>query len=224
MVSNSTLKRYAFTLIELIFAIVVIAISVISLPMMTQVTSKGIEKNLVQEAIFASVAEINMATTYIWDENSFIDDNESSSNTNDLSRVLWTGTTNDCTGPVGGIHRRGGHINRRCIDNNDTRIYTGVNYLNALEAAVGANQGYKSIYDIGGKSAEGYKELYTSRLDVVLCNPAANCQQFGDGTNDSNFNLKEISVTVQNSNGDIVTLLRTYSANIGEVPYAREPL
>jgi prepilin-type N-terminal cleavage/methylation domain-containing protein len=58
------LHRLAFTMIELIFAIVIIAISVMSLPMMTQVTSAGIERNLVQEAIFASVAEINLATTY----------------------------------------------------------------------------------------------------------------------------------------------------------------
>ena len=223
MVKNS--KRYAFTLIELIFAIVVIAISVISLPMMTQVTSKGIETNLVQEAIFASVAEINMATTYIWDENSFIDDNESSSNTNDLSRVLWTGTTNDCNGPFGGIQRRGGHINRRCIDNPATRIYTGVNYLNALEAAEGANQGYKSIYDVADTHASGYKDLYTSKLDVVLCKPATNCpDRFGDNSNDSNFNLKRITVTVKNSNGDVVTSLTTFSANIGEVPYARRSL
>ncbi|WP_366755894.1 type II secretion system protein [Sulfurimonas sp.] len=58
------IHKYAFTLIELIFAIVIIGISVMSLPMLTQVTSSAIEKNLVQEAIFASVAEINLATTY----------------------------------------------------------------------------------------------------------------------------------------------------------------
>ena len=50
--TSSTSKRFGFTMIELIFAIVIIAISVMSLPMMTQVTNKGLEESLVQEAIF----------------------------------------------------------------------------------------------------------------------------------------------------------------------------
>lgn len=48
--------RGAFSMIELIFAIVVIAISALSLPMMTQTTSTGVFKNLeTQEAIFKAV-------------------------------------------------------------------------------------------------------------------------------------------------------------------------
>ena len=63
-------RRAAFTLIELIFAIVIIAISVISLPMMSQTVSEGIDANIVQEAIFASATELNEAVTAHWDENS----------------------------------------------------------------------------------------------------------------------------------------------------------
>lgn len=48
--------KNGFTMIELIFAIVVIAISVMSLPTMIQATSSGVEKNLeAQEAIFKAV-------------------------------------------------------------------------------------------------------------------------------------------------------------------------
>lgn len=48
--------RTAFTLIELIFAIVIIAISVVSLPMLSQATSSGVGKNLeTQEAIFKAL-------------------------------------------------------------------------------------------------------------------------------------------------------------------------
>jgi len=48
-------NRYAFTMIELIFAIVIIAISVISLPMITQVTTNSSALNLeADEAIFAA--------------------------------------------------------------------------------------------------------------------------------------------------------------------------
>ncbi len=48
--------KKAFTLIELIFAIVIIAIAVVSLPTMVQVTSSGVAKNLeTQEAIFKAI-------------------------------------------------------------------------------------------------------------------------------------------------------------------------
>lgn len=48
--------KNAFTMIELIFAIIVIAISVVSLPTMIQATSSGVEKNLeAQEAIFKAI-------------------------------------------------------------------------------------------------------------------------------------------------------------------------
>ncbi|MEA2072664.1 MAG: prepilin-type N-terminal cleavage/methylation domain-containing protein [Campylobacterota bacterium] len=58
----------AFTLIELIFAIVIIAISVISLPTMTDATSSGVAKNVeVQEAIFKAIVMTKSAVG----ENSF---------------------------------------------------------------------------------------------------------------------------------------------------------
>jgi len=48
--------KKAFTLIELIFAIVIIGISFMSVPMMIQATSTGVAKNLeVQEAIFKAI-------------------------------------------------------------------------------------------------------------------------------------------------------------------------
>lgn len=49
-------SKRAFTLIELIFAIVIIGISFMSVPMMIQVTSTGVAKNLeTQEAIFKAI-------------------------------------------------------------------------------------------------------------------------------------------------------------------------
>ena len=57
-----------FTLIELIFAIVIIAISVMSLPTMTEVTSSGVAQNVeVQEAIFKAIVKTKSAVG----ENSF---------------------------------------------------------------------------------------------------------------------------------------------------------
>lgn len=48
--------RTAFTMIELLFAIVIIAFSVLAIPMISQVTSKGLESTIeAQEAIFKAV-------------------------------------------------------------------------------------------------------------------------------------------------------------------------
>lgn len=218
---SHTPQRFAFTMIELIFAIVIIAISIMSLPMMTQVTSSAMEKSLVQEAIFASVAEINLATTYVWDENSLIDANDSSTAENDLSRVLNLTSTCIPTGiTVGGVEiiRKTGHINRRCINNNLTARYTGTDYLYALEASKHPSS---TVYIGENTSSQGYKQNYYSILDVENCD-SGNCVPFGLEAN--NIDLKEITLTVQNDNNETVTLLRTYSANIGEVAYANEVL
>ena len=227
--ASHSLHKNAFTMIELIFAIVIIAISVMSLPMMTQVSSSSMEKNLVQEAIFATVAEINMATTYVWDQHSLLDANDTSSTFNDLSRVLNT-TVGDCFQTGGEIDidgtpllRKLGHINRRCIKNSSTgRLITSNHdeYKDSLEVP---EHGYEAIFT-GTTSAAGYKQAYDSSLNITNCD-TGNCQQFGTISN--NIDLKEIEVSIRKEDdlsNEVVTLLRTYSANIGEVAYTSKGL
>ena len=198
-------KRFAFTMIELIFAIVIIAISVMSLPMVTQVTQRGIESNIVQEAIFAASSELMGATAGYWDENSMQDMNVSH-----LSRVI--DISNDCNNTT---KLRPGHINqpyhRRCLDDLTT---------NANNAAGG------SVYDLDdaekttasvmfvlpgtdGTSA-GYKELYKSTIEVT---PSA-----------TNNNVKIITVRITDENNNNVTVLRAQSANVGEIDYYKRML
>lgn len=216
-------NRLAFTLIELIFAIVIIAISVISLPMMNQTVAKGLEGNLAQEALFSAISEINIATSYAWDENSLLDTNLSTaSGVDTLSRVIRTGTTGDCAdsglndSAGNDINRRTGHINRRCLNNLATVPYNiaATDYVLSLNAS-------KHDYNItvegtaSTTSSTGYKKEYESKLDVVRCD--GTCVDFGDA---NNINMKEITVTIRDSSDDsVITLLRTYSANIGEVAY-----
>lgn len=184
-------SKLAFTMIELIFAIVIIAISVMSLPMMVQVTSRGIESNIVQEAIFAASAELIGATSGYWDDNSMQDINISH-----LSRVI------DISGDCNNDRLRPGHIaqplHRRCLDSNTTAARNApggaVDDLN--DAAI-----TQSIFtDIG--SAEGYKNNYTSTISVVL-----------------NGNIKTITSTITDAVPTTIVLLRAQSANVGEIDY-----
>jgi len=192
-------KKSAFTLIELIFAIVVISISVTSLPMMTQTTSKAIDGNLVQEAIFAASAELNGAVTAHWDENSMIDDKDS------LARVI--DIDDNCTD-----NRLLGHINqplhRRCLDssNTDPLDTTDDSDIYALEDMAHDSQ---NIFDTDATNAQGYKRKYNSTVDITR--PA--------NFNGSNDHIKEILLTVTDTDSNTITILRTYSANIGEIDY-----
>jgi len=195
--------RVAFTMIELIFAIVIIGITVISLPMMTQATSKGIEDNLVQEAIFAASAELNLAVTAHWDENSI-----EPGSTDTLARVINTGFCNNIT------KLRPGHISqplhRRCLDSSTTPIASS--NTGAVDALEDAAHGSKNIFTTTITDQAGYKKKYKS---IVTVTPSAIFDEA------SNQNMKKITVTIYDTKipPNIVTVLNTYSANIGEVDY-----
>lgn len=203
------LSRFAFTLIELIFAIVIIGIAVLSLPVMTQITSKGIESNILQEAIFAGSAELMGATAYYWDRDSMQD-----SDFSHLSRVIDIGAIrceNNASSPR--YRLRTGHIeqpfHRRCLDSNET---TSANVSDAgfpnLNNAVHVSQ---TIFTDETANASGYKESYRSIVTV----------EHLDQTGAANVNVKKITVTVTDSATPAkdITRLSTYSANIGEIDY-----
>lgn len=199
-------RRSAFTFIELIFAIVIIAITVLSLPVMNQALSKGNDAALVQEAIFAATTELNQATTYRWDENSL----EAKTA---YSRVVPTSNT-DCNTN----HLRPGHIpnqtlHRRCTNNDALRPSTigiDTNDNDIADDLDDTNGTTSNMYSDDASTASGYKKDLNIRTDV-------NYVAFGDITKDEK-NMKKISVTVSNADGT-VALLSTYSANIGEVGY-----
>ena len=194
-------KRFAFTMIELIFAIVIIAISVMSLPMMTQVTQKGIESNILQEAIFAASAELMGATAGYWDEVSMRDVNVSH-----LSRVIDIGTSNDCNNTT---KLKPGHINqpfhRRCLDENPTAITDLDKNITSIYSLDDAAHGAQDIFVNTATDETGYKKLYKSEIDVSLSS--------------TDNNIKIITATVTDSDGNPITVLKTQSANIGEIDY-----
>lgn len=199
------LKHTAFTLIELVFAIVIIAISVLSIPMITQVTSKGIERNIVQEVIFATGTILTESTTYYWDLHSLDDANTTS---NGYSRVVNAGSCQ----AVGADYKRIGHINRQCLDDNTT----SPDNIGDFTSIEWASTVYNNL-DIltGNPNAATYKDNYNATVNVTHCATGL-CTQFGQEINNSN--LKEIEISIIGTwSSDILVRLRTYTANIGEV-------
>jgi len=190
-------KKSAFTLIELIFSIVIISIAVISMPTITQVSSKGIENSLVQEAIFTASTELSQAQSYYWDENSV-------ESANTLARVINL-NNNDCNSVT---KLRPGHINqpkhRRCLNNNTTPLLNAaggtINDLNDL------SHNQASIFDLAfSADADGYKQDYNSTF--IITYPQAG--------------VKKITSTIV-SNNNIISSLSAYSCNIGEIDYHKK--
>jgi type II secretory pathway pseudopilin PulG len=185
-------------MIELIFAIVIIGISIISLPMMIQVTGQSMKSNLAQEAIFAASAELNQVLSYKWDMNS-------QEIIGELSKVIHTSST-DCNSSDGA--QRPGHVHRMCLNDDETIVTPSIATGGDGNNSLGSNQVTdEDIFEGGVAGQSGYKELYTMDIDVDFAD-------FDPGYS-TGENIKEIEITVKDSDGDLV-VLKTYSANIGE--------
>jgi competence protein ComGC len=222
-------KRAAFTFIELIFAIVIISVVVMSLPVMSNLLSKGVETNIVQEAIFAAATEINEVTSYHWDDNS-VDTNYSRAGVINVDNSCESNTSKQR------YRLRPGHIlqvyHRQCIQNlalsaADANISKTASVDDVAEALKNALQ--DSTATSVSTDASGYKDIYKTQVSVehnvsTLSNIKINNATPTTASADLQDNIKRITVTIwgRDSNGNYtvkLTSLRTYIANIGEVDY-----
>ncbi|MDA7817017.1 type II secretion system GspH family protein [Sulfurimonas sp.] len=198
MVKKSYKK--AFTLIELIFAIVIMSIAVMSLPMMARITSETIENNILQEAIFAGSTELMGASAGYWDTNSMSDNNMSH-----LSRVVDIGSSCENNTSSSRNRLRPGHIaqtlHRRCVDDTSGNVDDSANatFISLNNAHHSTND---ELFTDNITNATGYKETYRSTLLVTRA---------GD--------IKTLTSLVTDNDGNLITRLRMQSANIGEIDY-----
>jgi len=215
--------RKAFTLIELIFAIVVISIVLLSLPSLTQATNESSEGSLAQEAIFIASAKIAQVLTYHWDENSV-----------DNTVLLSTAKVVDVAGGdaayarEGTSTRRKGHLlqdrHRKFHDNAiATRAVAGIIVDKAANQTLDIDDETGTVaLDNAAIASLGYKRTYTLTTAVDYVSDAATPT---DGMNfnlsdtaSGESNLKMVEVSVSDTSG-LITTLRGYSANIGEIDY-----
>ncbi len=226
-------KRAAFTLIELIFAIVIISIVFLSLPSLSSTNSDAVDTSLVQEAIFPMSARLSQALSYRWDDNS-----ESNATTNDSeARVVDFNTTGGALDRIVNTDFRVGHI-----DTGERKYHrsfhprTGqIAFWAAGVGAADANStndiddfdtnGNVNLYTKNG-DLEGYKKHYLVDIDVNYFNDAAGAVFTAASIiGNSNMKIITISLDIPLSDGSVDTdavVLRSYAANIGEVlPYSR---
>ena len=210
--------RSATSMIELVFAIVIMGIAVMSLPLiLTQVESNNAFA-LQQESILAAKAEIGNILTYEWDANSY-DSNDSH------SFVLTTNGDSELN-PTAGTQRRVGHINadyRRKFSpvarQASAIVPDGI--LNDVDDFNGASN---PLTVTAGEDAGALDYVFnlnlTTRVNYADDNATYNISPLnGFALNFANApatptNIKVISVTV--SGGDQNITLRSFTCNIGE--------
>lgn len=215
-------KHAAFTMIELVFAIVIISIAVISLPMMTQINAKGLSENIKQEAIFIASAKLMQVLSFPWDKRA-IDAN----NTFDSAKVVDLGLAGssygrkdlsgaDSTNSIFRIGHVRDDLHRRFFNYNDNNITH-----NSPSVGIGIEDQTTSS-NIDGDRKIGYKNRYKTTISVSYVNDSSAPDVLSTTTAVGQTNLKLVEVKVEdNSTGvlDTVVLLRSYVANIGEVDY-----
>ncbi|WP_428738120.1 prepilin-type N-terminal cleavage/methylation domain-containing protein [Sulfurimonas sp.] len=202
-------RRYAFTMIELIFAIVVIAVVVMSLPTMTQSVDQSSEDNIVQEAVFASQAILSEAISSYWDANSQFDAIISGG----LSRTINTGNCN--IGLNGQPNQRTGDVTRRCLSDLTVAVSNNAAIAYTIDNLAAQWNGNNIFTSTASKAA--YKSNYTATAAVTQCSNGAGC---GFGAVAINPDLKQLRITIRDG-GVAVVVLRAFSANIGDISIAK---
>jgi prepilin-type N-terminal cleavage/methylation domain-containing protein len=227
-------RRSAFTLIELIFAIIIIAIVVVSMPLMMKTNEEAIEANIAQEAIFASSAKMMQVLSYPWDANA-----TDSTNPNTYGKVV------DVTGVTSEYNRsnengdyntsssyRVGHIlqdNHRRFHDATLATTHQINAITSTQNPTALNNANQSsvALEIAGVAATkgsstGYKNAYKMDVDVsFIPDTPSSTFNFASEGSSTKSNMKLIKVTIKNSDDKILTVLRSYSANIGEFDFAK---
>ena len=213
-------------MIELIFAIVIISISVLAIPTMTQVNATSMEDNIKQEAIFAASAKMMQLYSFYWDENS-------KRPTITDAAVLDTKNGNGAYArfPDNNSSLRVGHVNQEnhrqfFMFNNPTSIATNLGDDNATVLGLDEQTFNNIAFTANGASATGYKKRYTTSTLVthISDTPTAATFVLGQASNALNTNLKLIRVTVQEIGSPDPVVLYSYSANIGTFTYFHRKL
>ncbi len=215
--------RHGFTFIELVVAIVVIGIAMMSVPLLLSQSSRTNEFSISQEAVLAGSTKIGNILTYPWDDKlvSEVDVKHILDVTNgdlDLDRFPDNNST-----------RRKGNFKanfRRKFDTNLTFASVVLGRVGDTNASA-----YNDIDDFNGVSETitsggtgdylmdlnlSTKVFYISDDANYSSSPTLNFGDLNASLVTPTTNLKMIEVKVVNrTNHQLVTTLRAFSANIG---------
>ncbi len=221
-------RRHAFTMIELIFAIVIMSIVIISMPMLMRTNSKAMEANIIQEAIFSTSATIMQNLSYPWDNDSNTSDGSYNkivaipNGTVAYNRYYNSQGTHDTNGSfrVGNILENG---HRRF--HSYTSLDANITSLTTTNPNPLCQKSTVSQFINNGATASGYKNTYETVTTISYIPDINNANAIfvfaATGETTTPTNIKLVTVTIKNyQTQKSLVVLKSYTANIGETDFA----
>ncbi len=222
------MKR-GFSLIEVVFSIVIIAISLMSVPMLLKESAKSNEFSMMQEAILATSTKMGNILSYSWDKNSYDSSNkilrtlDVLNGDSELDRVTTGANDNNL---------RVGHIfadkRRRFFDNINPGAKNPDTTITVANKQ-SLNDFHGETTTIGGSGGFDYKDAGMSMTsNVYYVSDSANYNQTNFVANitpsttnpitsnaqSTNIKMVEVNTTMPTLGQSII--LRSYLANIGQ--------
>lgn len=221
------MKRNGFSLVELVLSIVVIAIALMTVPLMLNQSSKSNQYALMQESILAARTKMGNVLSFKWDQNA-----------SDLNgSVVRVVDVTDGAAALNRItysdqNRRKGHVKedrrRRMIDN-ETNASLGLEGTDFDDIDDFHNE--SSIVAPAGGGVEGKFDYLDDDLNLTVMvkyisddiNYSKQNLNFDFNVSSApNFdathstNIKMIELNASSTNNDVPFLFRTFSCNIGQ--------
>ncbi len=209
--------RKGFTLIELIVAIVVISIALMSVPLLLSQANKSNEFNINQEAILAGATKIGDILTYPWNE----------SNASQTLQVfdVTQGDNNLSRYPDNTSTRRIGHFKENyrrkfysqitqaslILGHENTNDFDDIDDFNGITESITNGGVGDYIKDFNITTTVKYIDDNATYSSSPLLN--MNINTIGV-TPSTNLKMVEVKV-VDTTNNEHITTLRAFSANIG---------
>lgn len=207
-------------MIELIFAIVLIALVVVAVPQMIGQNTKGTEEYLKQEVIAAATGEAFRVMSYPWDASSVADSNRSYivdvASSGNLARVgsglpIRAGNIPPLKGTGANASNVDRYYHRRFFNSTTSPASKDLPGVGAIDSNL-----------LTTRSSEGYKETYTVTATANGYLNDANGSGtfiFSDANSSSPSNMKLGTLQVNSSSQNNILTLRVYAANIGSAEY-----
>jgi len=199
-------SRAGFTLIEMIFTIVIVAIIVAGVPRMIAQNNAALEDNLITEAIFIASAQASQTLSNQWDPASMVAGTDEYAKQLDISGI---------TGPLSRLSGEGVLRIGNIAQEKHRRFHSSFTIPTETGLVV-------PDLNLSQREQFGYKDVYTQIVQTNHVTTGINTQVFPSFPAVGLSDMKMAVITIQSkNNSDLNVTLRVYAANIGEHDYAK---
>jgi type II secretory pathway pseudopilin PulG len=210
------LKKSSFTLIELVISMVIVGITIVSIPMMLATVSQSVDTSMKSNSFFSAYSTLSLIESMEWDENNTKDDNYYKVLTADNGDSELNCTRN-------GTKQLDNESGADCDDNKTSTI--------GIDDGEDADDSstFDDVDDFNGYENDDLAS-YNFKVGVKYVQDNANYSDKNifyndDLTTSNNTNIKEIEINITDKNGTLISIIRGESFNIGAVKiYSRNDL